>query len=271
VTAGEFFLTAWDFEPSVIAGCAVMTIGYFLLNRARPADAIRFCAGVIAIALALMSPLDALADRYLFSAHMLQHLILLMVAPPLLIAGLTAEFSRELVRRPLVGAIEKSLSRPPVSFAVGVGAMAVWHLPAMYNAAVASEAVHVIEHLCFLVSATIFWWPVFTPLDAHRLSGGAAMLYLGAGALAGSAIGIAITFASPAAYPAYLAPRDEFGIIGPIRDRLGLTPELDLQLGGLLMWVGGGLIFLSMMVVEMARWYRNAERARSAPTPYLAR
>ncbi|HUA36171.1 MAG TPA: cytochrome c oxidase assembly protein [Candidatus Binataceae bacterium] len=255
MTLGAFMLTAWDFEPSIVIGCAALLAGYFAASPRPFSRAAWFVSGVVVMFLALVSPLDALADNYLFSAHMVQHMLLILVVPPLLILGLPATLIERALKLPGVARGERILAQPALAWTIGIATEWLWHWPAFYNAALASESLHVVEHLCFLVSAVIFWWPIFAPLARCRLAPLAAMLYLAAGALAGSLLGILLTFADAGLYPAYLKPNDVYGILSLVRDSWGITAAADQQLGGLLMWVPGGAVFLLAIIAVMARWY----------------
>jgi cytochrome c oxidase assembly factor CtaG len=224
-----------------------------------------FVAGVLVLLLALVSPLDTLGDTYLFSAHMAQHLLLVEVVPPLLLLGIPpAMFARLLAWGP-AATVERLLGRPTLAWFVGVGTVWVWHAPDLYNAALASENVHIVEHLCFLVAATMFWWPVVAPLpERRRLPSWAACGYLAVGALANSVLGIALAFSPPDIYPAYLHPHDALGILPLIRDGWGLTPVGDQRLGGGLMWMLGSLVYLLAIVLTIARWFGEEDGAFEA-------
>jgi putative membrane protein len=252
-----FILSAWDFDSSIVFGCIGLLAAYVAASRGDYARAPWFVAGVAVMFLALVSPLDALADHYLFSAHMVQHLLLILVVPPLLILGLPPRMIERLLAIRGMAKTELILRRPALAWIIGMGLEWLWHLPALYNLALGSEGIHAVEHLLFLVGATIFWWPIFAPLERCRLAPLVAMLYLAAGAVAGSLLGILLTFANPGLYPAYLKPNDVYGILGIIRDNWGITPAIDQQIGGLLMWVPGGAVFLTAILTVMARWYSS--------------
>ncbi len=171
MTFRHFLLTAWSWDPSVVLGCAALLGGYLAALRLRPPRrAWAFAAGVVILLLALVSPLDPLGDTYLFSAHMFQHLLLELVVPPLLLLGIPADLAQAVVARPSLRRIEDLLGRPVVAWLIGVGMLYLWHVPALYNAALGNENIHAVQHLCFLITATIFWWPALTPLAARRLS-----------------------------------------------------------------------------------------------------
>jgi putative membrane protein len=258
---------AWDFDPSIVIGCAALLAVWAIAHRGDFARARWFVAGVIVMFLALVSPLDALSDTYLFSAHMLQHLILILIVPPLLLLGTSPRCARAILRVPILARIERVLGNAVVAWTVGMAMLWLWHAPALYNAALADEDIHIVEHLCFLVSATIFWWPILAPVEERRLPAMPAVIYLITGALSNSVLAILLTFARPGLYPAYLNPEDALGILPMIRETWGLTPALDQQLGGLLMWIPGGLIFLSAVVWVLARWYSAPEHNNLGVAP----
>jgi putative membrane protein len=232
-------INAWDWEPSVVIGCAALSIAFLVLTRGGQRNVWYFLAGVLVLLLDLVSPLDALADQYLFSAHIVQHLVLAMVVPPLLIAGLPA------LRLPAVSA--------PVAWLLAVGSMVFWHIPVVFNAALANDGVHIVQHLSFLVTGIIFWSTL------RRLPPLTAISYLFGSCLICSVLGAALTFARPGLYPAYLNPEDRLGLLPLIREGWGLDPKTDQQLGGLLMWVPGCFIYLSAILITVFRWYGMKE------------
>jgi putative membrane protein len=164
-----------------------------------------------------------------------------------------------------VRAVERALRRPAVAWLLGIGAMYLWHLPALYDAALAHTGIHIGEHLCFLATGVIFWWPVCAPLPESRYAPLAAMLYLFTAAVGSSMLGIILTFASPGLYPAYLHPVDTRGFLPLIRDSWGVSPAVDQQFGGLLMWVPGGLVYLCAIIGTFARWQGEADEEDESP------
>jgi len=259
-------MTAWDPDPSVIIGCIALAIAYVIACRRDYSGAAWFLLGDLVMLLALISPLDVLADDYLFSAHMLQHMLLVLAVPPLLILGIPRGLATAIVRVPALAAIERGLCNPAIAWTLGMAPLWIWHLPRLYDATLASEPLHIFEHLTFLVTATIFWWPILAPLAESRMSHGAAFAFVGAAMLATTVLGILITFAPVGLYTAYLHPQDSLGILAGLRDSWGLTTEADQQLGGLLMWVPGGLVYLGAIMAVLARWYRAPQPARFAST-----
>lgn len=260
MTTAHLLLTTWSFHPSVLFGCAALIALYLLLEPHPTGRFWWYVLGVAVLALALVSPIDALGDGYLFSVHMLQHLLLIQVVPPLLLLGLTPEMMEKLLAYPRLRRLERVVGRPTVAWPLAVITLWVWHAPALYDLAVADENVHILQHLCFLVTATIFWWPVLAPLPEHRAPLPLCLLYLVAASFSSSVLGILITFAPPGLYPAYLHPLGQPAIVHLIRTVWLIDPAGDQQIGGLLMWVPGGLAYLFAIIVVCGSWLAAPER-----------
>jgi putative membrane protein len=244
---------AWDLHPSVLLGIAALAAlyGWRGLGRA-PARRIAAFGGALAVLfLALNGPLHNLSDRYLFSAHMVQHMLLTMLFPPLLLYGTPAAVVRPLVRVAGLHRLGRAVTRPVPAAALFVTPIALWHWPAFYEAALRDHDLHIVQHLVFLVTSVVMWWPVLSPLaELPRASYPAQMLYLFLLGIPMSVVGALITLSERALYPFYAeAPR--------IWD---LTPHVDQQIGGLLMWVPGGMIFWVAMTVVWFRWAAREER-----------
>jgi putative membrane protein len=198
----------------------------------------------------LNGPLHDLSDDYLFSAHMVQHLLLTLAMPPLLIAGIPGWMLRPLLRNRAIGAIAKRITRPVFCFVLFNVVIAAWHIPDLYNAAMANHNIHIIEHLMFMSAAVLMWWPLMSPLpELPRLAYPGQMLYCFLMSIPMSITAVYITMADHVLYPAYAAaPRVSW-----------LTPMDDQLLGGLIMWVPGGLIFALIMTVVFFRWAARGE------------
>ena len=145
----------WDWEPSVVIGCAALAIGYLAIIGKRGFNrAPYFLAGVALLLLDLVSPIDTLADSSSVQrARAAAFHFLALVVPPLFLLGIPAIDLRGL------GKLERSIGQPPVSWLLGVGAMLAWHIPVLFNAALANDGLHVFQHLSFLITGVIFWWP----------------------------------------------------------------------------------------------------------------
>jgi putative membrane protein len=229
-------MNTWDWEPSVVVGCATLAIGYLLVVRRRLNRAPYFLAGVLLLLLDLVSPIDTLGDHYLFSAHVLQHFLLALVIPPLLLLG-TPPFEIGSLSK-----LERVLGGPPVSWLLGMGVMLGWHIPALFNAALANDSLHIFQHLSFLVTGTIFWWPILAPVEGRRLQALPAVAYLFSACVSCSLLGAFLTFGPVGLYPTYTG-------------YMGLDAKSDQQLGGLLMWVPGCFVYLAGILSVVRRWY----------------
>jgi cytochrome c oxidase assembly factor CtaG len=251
----------WDWQPTVLIGCVDLLLAYVVFVRPLTARAWLFGTGVLVLALALLSPLDTLGDLYLFSLHMLQHLLLILVVPPLLVLGIPPDVWARILRRAPARQIEQLVGRPLIAWLLGMGTLWLWHVPILYDTAVTNESIHIVQHVSFLVTATIFWWPVLTPYAERRLAMPANIFYLLAATFASSILGVLITFAPPGLYTAYKHPVDPFGALGLIRQGWGLSYALDQQLGGLIMWVAGGPFYLVLALWALIRWFGEPEES----------
>jgi cytochrome c oxidase assembly factor CtaG len=260
VTTRQLLEIAWEPEPSILVGCFLLLAVYLLSVRFRfNRETVMYTLGVVVLLLTLIGPLDFLGDDYLFSAHMLEHLVLILIVPPLLIMGLGVTLAKKIVAPRWIADTERTLRRPALAWFLGMGTMWVWHLPGLYNAALHSEKIHIIEHLTMLVSGTIFWWPVLSPLPRSRLAPLSAVIYIFLGGMANMVLGIILTFSGLGAYPKYMRSSDGTGIFRLIREGWGLDPKADLQLGGLFMWILGGFVFLWAIMVVLSWFYRMSE------------
>jgi putative membrane protein len=204
-----------------------------------------FGGGLILMFLSLNGPLHDLSDYYLFSAHMVQHLVLTLWVPPLLIAGTPAWMLRPALEVRGVAAVARRVTDARVAFVIFNVVVAAWHLPPLYNTAMAWHPVHIVQHLMFLVSATLMWWPLVSPLpEVPRLAYPGQMLYCFLMSVPMSIVAIYIALADHVLYPAYSAAPRVWNI----------TPLADQQAGGLIMWVPGGLFFYLVMTVVFFKW-----------------
>jgi putative membrane protein len=207
-----------------------------------------FFAALIVLLVSLNGPMHDLSDYYLFSVHMVQHLVLTMLFPPLLLAGTPGWLLRPLLVRPGVLTIARVLTRPWAAAALFSASIAVWHLSPYYDLMMRSHEVHIATHLMFMVTATLMWWPVMSPVpELPRLPTGLAMLYLFLVGIPMQIVAALITFSDDVLYPWYAAaPRT-----------WGLSPLEDQQLGGLLMWIPGNLWIFAAIGVLFFRWARE--------------
>jgi len=251
-----FDWTAWPADPAVLAGVALLGGAYAaaILWRRRVASGVRLevlkalsFGGFLAVLLgALTGPVHDLSDYYLFSAHMVQHMLLIFAMPPLLLYGTPGWMLRPLLRDPRLLGLGRLLTRPAGAFTAFNLVLVAWHLPPLYNLAMEHHGVHIVEHLLIMAASVILWWPVLSPLpELPRAAYPVQLLYLFVVGLPMVMVAIFISMADSVLYPYYeAAPR--------IWEQL--TPRADQHLGGLIMWIPGGLIFLAAISVVFFRW-----------------
>jgi cytochrome c oxidase assembly factor CtaG len=259
----------WSFDPLVVTllalSLALYAAGHWRLlrrshqgRRTRRSQAACFLAGWLALVIALVSPLDALGGT-LFSAHMVQHELLMIVAAPLLVLGRPlavwvwafpssgrATLARVGRYRPMRMAWG-FLTVPMVAWLLHGVALWGWHVPRWFESALRHPTMHTLQHWSFLASALLFWWTIFARREG---SGGAhAMLSLFTTMVHTGALGALLTLAPAPWYPSYLEASAA----------LGFDPLQDQQLGGLVMWVPGGIAFLAAALAVAARWLVRRE------------
>jgi cytochrome c oxidase assembly factor CtaG len=249
----------------VIFGSAALFFAYlgvvrFRLNRKTAI----FGAGVLLMLLTLIGPLDFLGDNYLFSTHMMEHILLYLAVPPLLLLGLPPAPVRSLLSIEIAAKAERFLRRPTIACLAAVGVMWLWHLPVLYNAALNHQGIHAVEHLSLLLTGTIFFWPIFTPLQSHRLSPVVGAIYIFAAMSANMILGILLTYSPLGYYPTYMRSSDGTGLLRFIRTVWKLDPQSDLNLGGMIMWIIGGLLYFTSLLAVISRLYRNPEEWQTA-------
>jgi putative membrane protein len=221
----------------------------------RPAQVVAFAGGLVTLFLALNGPLHDLSDVSLFSAHMVQHLLLIFAVAPLLIIGTPGGMLRPALAWPVVGPVARWLTRPAVCFVTFNVVLAAWHLPPLYNLAMAEHPVHIVEHLMFLAVAVMMWWPFLSPLpELPRLAYPGQMLYCFLMSIPMSIVAVCISLADHVLYPAYAAAPRVWG----------LSPLQDQQFGGLIMWIPGGLILYGLMSIVFFKWAASGEDSTAA-------
>lgn len=234
----------------------------------RVGQAVSFAAGWMLLALALLPPLDPMADR-LFAAHMMQHLVLMTLAPPLLLLGkpvlavtwllprVTRRASRWVERWPApVRRIRLLLLAPLAVLVLHNAAIWIWHLPALYDAALTSDPVHALEHLSFFGTALLLWWVALAPGAGRRTRLATGLLLVFGTALSTGILGAVLTFAPRVWYPAQ----------GQGAQVWHLSPLEDQQLAGLIMWVPGGLLYVVAAAGLFIAWLEHPDnRGRRVP------
>lgn len=250
---------AWTWEPGLLFGLGSQAALYLALTGplrrwfpgAKPVplwQMLTFLLGNLTLFIALVTPLGTLSDGYLLSAHMVQHLLLTLIAPPLLLVGTPRWLFRPLLRLPFALPIGQFLTNPLVAFLAYNVTFLIWHVPRFYEASLSIQPVHIAQHVAFIVTATLTWWPIYSPMDElPRLSPPLQCLYLFAQVLPMKVLAALITFANFVIYPTYAdAPRV-----------WGISVMDDQQLAGLLMWIPGFLILFAVFTVVFLRFMES--------------
>ncbi|HEV2107826.1 MAG TPA: cytochrome c oxidase assembly protein [Thermomicrobiales bacterium] len=268
-----FLSSHWRLEPSLAITVVALVAGYLLWigpiqtrargsgeeRSVRPGQVAAFLAGCAGLLVALGPPIDDWSQYFLLSAHMVQHLLLTLFVPPMLLLGIPEWMWERTMRAGWVRRAGYVLTRPAVGFLLAALAIVVWHLPPFYVAALRSEPVHILEHQAFLLTGLLAWWPLAGSFAAWpRLSPPLQCLYLFLSTIPAGVVGAVITLADPGLYPPY----------GDAPRRLwGLNVATDQEIAGLLMWVGGNTIYLLLITVIFLRWAAREEARDRQPTP----
>lgn len=274
----------WNWEPWVLACLLIAFSGYVygVLRIRAGARAhvfgiwryIAFVAGLGVLIVALISPLDTLDDQ-LFCAHMVQHMLLMLVAPPLIVWGRPATaflwafplsarraIGRFWMRAPGVQSGIRTLIGPTSVWIFSSFALWFWHLPGPYGWALGNETVHTGEHLCFFLTSLAFWTIVLAPYGRRQLGYGSSLLFVGTLGVQMGLLGAILTFAT----------RPMYGMHASATIAWGLSPLEDQQLAGLIMWIPGDFLYLGVMIAMFVAWLHDAERyaiaAAAAPRDY---
>ena len=252
----DFSWTTWHGDATLRTGLVLLAALYLLgvgpirrryqlAPRVERRQVVTFFSGVLVLLLALDGPLHELSDFYLFSAHMLQHMMLTLFAPPLLLMGTPGWLLRPLIGPPAVRRLARALSAPLVAFWLFNLAFTLSHIPRFYTLTLENHAVHVAEHLVFMVAAVITWWPLLSPLpELPRLSYPLQLVYVFLQTFSGFLVGAFIVNSQQVLYPFYAAAPRVFG----------LSALDDQRIGGLLMWIGGGTFLLIVFTAIFFVW-----------------
>jgi putative membrane protein len=246
-------------EAVYLLGVGLLRERFRWAERIDRRQAAIFSLGVLVLAVALLPPLHDLSEEYLFSAHMLQHMLVVLVAVPLLLVGTPDWLLRPLLRPWAVLGLTRFFTRPVVACVVFNVVFYIWHVPALYDVAVRHDGVHALEHVTLLASAMLMWWPVLGPMaEFPRLSYPLQMLYLFLLTVVQKPLFGVITFSSRVLYASYAdAPR-----------LWGISALEDQQVGGVIMAVGSMAVFLGVLVAVFFRWFnREEETAHGWPEP----
>jgi cytochrome c oxidase assembly factor CtaG len=253
---------SWPLDPSVYGGLMALLLGRAWLARsvgdARPKHTLYFMSGLAILWFALESPVDTISDGYLDSVHMLQHVLLGFVAPPLLLLGLSPDMAARLAAMPFVRAV----TEPVPAQVIAGGVMIVWHVPALYDATLRSESLHVFEHVTFIAAGVVLFWPILQDTSRYarwQMSPGAKLLYMLVATIPQDGVALALLFS-----------RDPFYVYYAQVPRLvaGLTPLIDQTVAGAVLMVLGKATMTVSGLAVFFRWFSAEHREDMA---HLAR
>ncbi|MGH2817433.1 MAG: cytochrome c oxidase assembly protein [Actinomycetota bacterium] len=273
VVGPESLWQTWNLAPLVLIGILLTAASYgrgiLVLRRNRRSPGLRrvvcFYAGLLVVTGSIVSPLDALSAS-LFSAHMVQHLMLILVGAPLLVFGAPIvpmmlslpRFARSVMRSiervRVVDAASRAVMKPLVVLALPSIVLWAWHLPSLYQAALRDDGLHGVEHVTLVATAMLFWALVIGRRRRRRLGYGPAILLTFVTALQSAALGVVLTFASAVLYPVHVGRAEAWG----------LSALEDQQLAGAIMWIPAGIVYLGVMCALFAWWMRSMERPVTA-------
>jgi putative membrane protein len=255
--------TEWSFEPGLVLPLGISALLY-ARGRRVPLSASRlraaaFWTGWTALTLALISPLHELSEA-LFSAHMVQHEILMLIAAPLLVLsrpvppflhGIPFEWRRTAGRWSKLSAIQRTwrgLTDPLAAWMIHAAVLWIWHLPPFFQATLGNEWIHAAQHLSFFISALLFWWSLF--YGRGRNAYGTGVLYIFTTGIHTGILGALLTLSTGLWYPAYQNSTALWG----------MTPLEDQQLGGIIMWVPASLVYLGCGLALFGAWLRTSTK-----------
>jgi putative membrane protein len=264
---GTFSWTEWRLYPDFLVGW-LLFFGLYLLaigplrpyfpgsSPARPGQVACFVGAMLLMLLGLQGPLHELSDYFLFSAHMVQHLLIMVVMPPFLLAGIPDWMLRPAVRIPALGRAARLLTLPLMAFAINNVIFLAWHFPGPYDLMMRNHGVHVAMHLMIMATGVIMWWPVMSPLpEMPRIAAPLQMVYLFVLGIPMMVAAAMITFSDTALYQWYVeAPRIT-----------SLSALDDQRMGGAIMWVPGALTLWLAITFVYFRWTRAEQREETAP------
>lgn len=254
--------TTWGGDTIVLVGLIYLQVLYLvgvgpvrkrfkLAPKFPTRQAVIFTSAVVLLFLSLQSPLHTLGDGYLFSAHMVQHLMLTLVCAPMLLIGTPSWLVRPLLRVRPAAAVLKMVTNWLPAFLVYNFILVFSHLPALYDFALRNETAHSIQHMAYLGTAILVWWSICGPLpELNRLPPPGQMLLLFGSTLPAFATGAMLAYSVDAVYPTYVAAPRVFDWLSPVEDQ---------RLGGLIMWIIGSLYYLIIMGVVFFSWFNREE------------
>lgn len=253
------FQIHWHPEPGVLDGLVVLSVLYLLavgplrdwLSKDTPfpkAETAWFFTGVLTLFLAVGTPLDEIGESYLFSVHMVQHVILIYVVPIFFLKGLPDFVIRPFLEMEWSGPLIRFFTHPVVAFIVFNTAFYTWHLPGLYEWALRDPQIHMLEHTTFIGIAFLMWWPYLPPAkDQQPIHEGLGLLYILALSIGQTPLFAFLTFSNEVFYPTY-AQAARITTLTPIQDQI---------LGGVVMKLSAAVAMFLVLGILFVRWYHR--------------
>jgi len=246
---------SWPFDPTVYLGLVVLFLGHAWLagtvTDARRLHSLYFGLGLLVLWLALETPIDTISDYYLDTVHMFQHVLLGFVAPPLMILGLSPKMAQRLASVPGVRAVTEPV---PAQIAAGL-VMIIWHLPVLYDATLHIDWLHVLEHVMFVASGVVLYWPIFDATSASsrwQMSPAQRLVYMLIATLPQDGVALVLIFSRVPFYEFYAkAPR-----LIP-----GYSALIDQTIAGAVLMILGKVMLAATALVVFFRWFGRERRA----------
>jgi putative membrane protein len=260
MTSIRIFLSGWEWNAAALIAAATFALGFAILFG-RVARWCWILPALVLLLATLCSRLEALADGVLFSAHMAQHLLLLLIVPAMLWLGLPRTVAKSSSRR-APGAIAA------VGWIAGIGSMWFWHVPEFCDAAASSASIHMLQTASLLGMGLLFWRPILSSSQNVRLSAGLGVAYLFTACLACTALGIILTLTPIEVCPIFRAPLAHGSPYAALREAVGASR--DREIGGLLMWVPMCAIYVGAIIFELLRWFGDRTDAQPEKPPLSA-
>ena len=258
---------SWRLHPDVVLLCVFLLAGYFWAinmlreplsdaGRVRRGQVLLYCSGVLSLYLVAATPVHDISEQYLLTAHMFQHTVFIMVAAPLMLAGIPAWLWQALLRQPGMMQAGRFLTHAVVAFFIFNALQVVTHLPEVVNFSLEAHWFHLFVHIALVASAMLMWWPILSSVpELPRLSDPLRMGYLFVQSLVPTVVAAFVTFADSAVYSFYAdAPR-----------MWGLSAVEDQQVAGGVMKMMGSLILWGFITVIFFQWFYREQRESEGP------
>jgi len=261
LSSGAIDVNVWSWDPSVLLGLIALVSAYAYGARHLRRQGLWgkditrrhvafFAAGVLTLFIAIESPIDYIGEQYLFSVHMIQHMLLAMVAPPLILLGVPRWMMQWLLDFLRIGPLVRFVTHPVLAFIAFNTALIAWHVPALYETALRDPMIHILQHTIFIGTGFLAWYPVIDPAGQHaRFHPMAQIMYLFLYVIPSGVLGAVFAFAQVPIYTYYTSvPR-----------LWGLTVMDDQAIAGGVMWVPGWAVYFVALSIVFAVWMRREE------------